>query len=135
MPRALVINDTIREIIAKAIEAARANPLDSDHLQKHDNQSTVIALSDRKPGYERGIASQQVFIPSGYRAAFSTEMQPVGLCYHLSISVDTPGRLPHMQAVIAIAQEFGMKDIDKSWLEEFEPHHYAVNLLYVAEVK
>lgn len=77
--------------------------------------------------------SEHVCIPRGYRAALSFEQQPSGLFRHLSVSVDTPGRLPHPEAIAALAREFGFTDfpptVGRTWMEEFDPGHHAINVV------
>jgi hypothetical protein len=71
-----------------------------------------------------------VAFPGGFHAAFSIEQQPAGFCSHLSISVERKGKMPSLEAVQMIAEEFGVPfPPDKAWNEEFEPGQYAVNLL------
>jgi hypothetical protein len=95
-----------------------------------------MALADRKPGFERP-ESQHVIFPGGYRAALSFEQQPPGLCSHLSISVfgrSTPGMAPSPAAVAMICEAFGVPfPADKTWVEEFDPGEYAINLLSVMQ--
>jgi len=138
MTRALIINDAVRRAIAKAIKQAEAQPLTLTKAADHGNVIAAkgeLKLADRKPGFERP-ESQHVDIPVGYRAAYSVEEQPIGLCHHLSISVDKKGKVPTPQAITMIAKEYGIEfDIDSPrhdvtvWLEEFEPGHHAINLV------
>jgi hypothetical protein len=73
----------------------------------------------------------KVLIPNGFRVVYSIEEQPIGWCGHLSVSVDSPEKVPGIPAVEAIMAEFGMgKDINNClnvWIEETEPR--AVNVL------
>lgn len=96
----------------------------------------VVSLADRKPGSERSVASENVLIPFGYRAAISFEEQPAGIVRHLSVSVDTKGRVPSIPAVEMIAKEFGFTKLDPSttriWVEEFDPGHMAINVVQIA---
>lgn len=90
-----------------------------------------LALSDRKPGFERP-PSQHVILGT-YRAAISFEKQPAGLCRHLSISAIKPGTLPLPIVLEMIAKEFGFAEFPppqgRVWLEEFDPGHEAVNVI------
>jgi len=129
----LIIGATEREKIAEIIAYAKAHPLSFDQLRKSAvAEAETVRLEDRQPGHERP-PSQHVIFPGGYRAAFSIEAQPAGLCTHLSISVfgrSKKGMMPSPQAVAMIAQEFGVPfPPDKGWTEEFDPGEYAVNLL------
>lgn len=130
---ALFINDEVRAHIRAMIERAEAHPISIDTIVagKIDDQGkSVIELTDRKPGFERP-ASEHLMIPAGFRVALSIEEQPAGWCKHLSISVPKPGKIPTHEAAAMIADEFGFQRIDMQWLEEFEPGHHAVNLIYV----
>jgi hypothetical protein len=128
-----MIGATEREKIAKIVAYAKAHPLTFDTLRKAVVADTeVLELKDRQPGHERP-PSQHVIFPGGYRAAFSIEQQPPGLCTHLSISVfgrAKKGMMPSPQAVAAICEEFGVPfPPDKGWTEEFDPGEFAVNLV------
>lgn len=131
--RVLMMSDEIRAQISSAIERARQKPIGPQTVKDNAfaGDPRVATLADRKPGFARTEASENVLIPMGYRAAVSVEHQPVGLCLHLSVSVDTPGKLPSVPAVQLIAEAFGIDSGNtmSSWLEEFEPGHFAVNVV------
>ena len=96
----------IRDIIADA----KAHPVTLDRVRKGAAPDTgVLKLEDRKPGFTRP-PSQHMIFPGGYRAAFSFEEQPVGLCTHLSISVirKEKGKMPSPEAVAMIAEAFNV---------------------------
>lgn len=110
---------------------ARAHPLAIETVRAGAAapNTRMLALKDRKPGFERPL-SAHLEIPVGYRAAFSIEEQPAGLCAHLSVSVDTRGKTPSEIAVLTIAEAFGMKPPFLAlWVEEFDPGHHAVNVV------
>jgi hypothetical protein len=68
-------------------------------------------------------------ISFGYRCVFTMEQQNAGLCKRLSISVDTPGKLPNPGVTEEIMKEFGIeKPLDECFMgfEEFAPNHQAV---------
>lgn len=129
----LIIGKTEREKIAEVVAYAKAHPLTFDVLRNSIvPDADTVKLRDRQPGHERP-PSQHVIFPGGYRAAFSIEAQPAGLCTHLSISVfgrSKKGMMPSPEAVAMIAEEFGVPfPADKGWTEEFDPGEFAVNLL------
>lgn len=134
--RPLIINDEVRAKIAEAIKRAEANPLPLAYIKSAAVPAYTVdlKLSERKPGFERP-ESENVLIPVGFRVAFSIEEQPVGMCGHLSISVDNPRKVPHPEAVKMIANEYGLKVKTLAdpnitvWFEEFEPGHRAINLV------
>ncbi len=133
----LAIGRAEREAIAKLVAYAKAHPLLFDTVREGaiEGDKTVLTLEERKPGYARP-ASHDVIFPGGYRACFSFEQQPPGLCSHLSISVfgrSKKGMVPSPEAVAMIAQEFGVPyPPDKGWVEEYERGEYAVNLVSIA---
>lgn len=130
--RPLVINDQVRAQIAEAIKKAEQHPVPIAFLMTAGIEDKPnVSLADRKPGFERP-ASELVIIPFGYHVAYSIEEQPIGLCGHLSISVDKPGMTPAPEAVVMIAEEYGIKfpsKMTKFWVEEFDPGHHAINLV------
>lgn len=138
MRNILLIDDTVREMIAVAKAEAFTNPVTAEEIAKlalPAQGKTEVTLED-KVGFERPKKSVAVAIPLGYIAAVSYEHQPAGLCMHLSISVATPGRLPSPEAFMLIAQEYGLL-IDRApgqvWFEEFEPGHQAVNIVVLVK--
>lgn len=48
-------------------------------------------------------------LPVGYRVVFNLEKQNHGVVRHISVSVDSPGKLPNIEAVREIARLFGIK--------------------------
>jgi hypothetical protein len=131
----LIIGDAERLQIAKLKAEASANPVRFEVVRQGAvGDTAVLHLKDRKPGIERPPSAHMTFPGGHYRAAYSVEEQPVGFCAHLSISVARKGKMPSLEAVQMIAEEFGMAfPSDKVWSEEFEPGQYAVNLLCVIE--
>ena len=149
MSRPLIITHEVEIAIDAAVASARQRPIPLDVIRKLavPLDKKELTLADRqKQGAEQVIQllraldvaeqvirtqSEHVLIPFGYRAAISYEQQPDGLCRHLSISVDTPGRVPTPEAVDMIAKAFGfrMEGIGTVWLEEFDPGHHAVNIV------
>lgn len=146
---ALAITPEILVHITQAVERARLHPivLNEEDMEKlaafKESIGTphpkVLALDDRPKDWQRSMASEAVVIPMGYTAAVSFEQQPepLGLCMHLSISVDNPGRVPHPVAVDMLAKAFGMHYDNvyprHLWPEEFEPGHIAINILEPVE--
>jgi hypothetical protein len=132
----LIIGVAERRRIAEIIAYAKAHPITFDDIRKCavPADTKVLKLDERPPGMERP-ESQHIVLPGGFRAAFSIEDQPAGLCSHLSISVEgrpQKGRTPNPQAVAMIAQEFGVPfPADRMWVEEYERGEYAINLLSV----
>lgn len=132
----LLIGDAERREIADLIAYAKAHPVLFEQVREGalDPGKFGYSLADRKPGFKRP-QSRWVLLPGNFRASYSVEDQPAGLCAHLSISVEgrrRKGMMPHPEAVKMIAEEFGMPfPGDKLWLEEYEPGEHAVNLLHL----
>jgi hypothetical protein len=129
----LLLDEETLNSIAYAIDKARKNviPLDVVKEKALAKEKSTLELKDRPPGYEPLRSSEQVLIPFGYRAAISFEHQPLGLCRHLSISIEKdPGTMPGVEAVKIIADHFGISFEDSNkWVEEYEPGRYAINLV------
>jgi hypothetical protein len=139
--RALIIDDKVQAAINAALADARRQPMSLDEVKRIavPNQDVLkLDLKDRAPNAaQRAHEPTSVLIPIGYRASVSFEQQPVGLCVHLSISVDRPGWMPSRESVDMIAGAFGLKmPLDgksEVWLEEFAPGHHAVNIVQLSE--
>ena len=131
----LIVGETERARIAEMKAYAKAHPVTFD-TKNVATDTEVLELKDRPPGLERP-PSQHMIFPGSYRAAYSVEAQPVGLCSHLSISVEgrsRKGMMPSPQAVEMIAEEFGVPyPADKMWIEEFDPGEFAINLVSLYE--
>ena len=129
----LIIGATERKRIAEIIAHAKAHPLSFDQFREAIvDETPLLKLADRKPGFERPPSAHVTF-PGNYRAAFSIEQQPAGLCSHLSISVfgrPRRGMMPSLEAVKMICEEFGVPfPPDKGWNEEYEPGEFAINMV------
>lgn len=144
--RPLILDEQIQKHIDAAVARAKLHPLPISeaellavkHLQDLPDDGEV-KLTERPPGWQRGVASERVLIPFGFEAAISFEVQPepLGLCAHLSVSVEQPGRVPHPIAMEMLAKAFGMQYTEnwprRTWLEEFAPGHHAVNVVEPVE--
>lgn len=135
MARALLIGPAEKAAIEQAIARAATHPRNLTQVKAaHVKADRYLSLQMRA---DQGVnvpppQSEMVELPIGYRCALSFEMQPPGMCKHLSISVDAKGKLPSREAVDMIAKEFGCETILTMWLEEFAPGHDAVNLVALA---
>jgi hypothetical protein len=121
--RLLLINDEIREIIQKVIDFAETNIIEMDDLLDQH-------LGDRPPvGMLEGYRCD---IPVGYRIVYSIERQNPGLVRHLSVSVDTPGRVPNIPAMTEIMKLFGFtQQLEECMvsMEEIGDNHQAINVM------
>jgi hypothetical protein len=130
----LMIGAVEREEIAKIIAYAKAHPVLFELIRQGVMDDTaVLELKDRKRTDTVRPASAHIMFPGGFHAAFSIEQQPLGLCSHLSISVEGRAKkdaMPSPEAVQMIAEEFGVPfPADKMWMEEFDPGEFAINLV------
>ncbi len=134
----LIISAAERTAIKAALERARAKPISLALIQQNAvEDKPVVNLADRKPDLIRP-PSEHVMLGT-YRAAVSFEQQPSGLCCHLSVSSAKPGRVPGPEVLQMVASEYGCTiDADGKldaimWMEEFDPGHYAVNMVWLVE--
>jgi hypothetical protein len=133
--RPLLIGRIERAQIARAIRKASAKPLSLEAITAvpgFEGDKAHYKLEDRKGTPSRDdCITVNVLLPRGYRVALTFEEQPLGLCKHLSISVDALGDLPNPHAVAWICHEYGMRfpPVGKIWLEEFRRGHSAVNII------
>lgn len=134
--RMLFIGHRERNQIARAISRARARqPYSYKDLGAEAmvvGNSPVSTINNTKG--QKLFPGVPVSIPLGYRVAVSFELQPLGLCRHISISVDEAGKLPHQAAIEEIARAFGIPEINNVWLEEFAPGLFCVNIVELEKV-
>jgi hypothetical protein len=127
----LIIDDKVKLRVAEMIERARQHPVLLEQLKGGaiNDDRHVITLADRKPGHER--PPSQHLVLGTYRVAFSIEQQSIGMCRHLSISTMRAGSVPNMPVVDEVTALFGFVEgaPTRTWLEEFDPGHHAVNVL------
>lgn len=129
----LAIGATEREAIAEAKRLAAANLVPLSVMKAGTLADLKLMSFEERSKIGVKPPGISVLIPVGYRAAFSYEAQPDGVCSHLSIGVEgrrRKGMLPSPEAVAAIAKAFGVPfPPDKGWTEEYEPGEYAINLV------
>jgi len=111
----VIISESVKEKIKQVIEYANENVTSLETLKK-------VAIGEANPVGDS--EEYTVRIPNGIKAVFSIEEQakPIGLCKHLSVSINLDGRTPHPGVVTMIMQEFGFKnDLDRCivWNEDF----------------
>jgi hypothetical protein len=94
--------------------------------------------------WKRRLNACTVALPIGFLVTYTREQQPPGLCHHISISIDIPGKVPHPDAVAMICEAFEMPEVanvvlapataDHSsvigiWPEEYSTGRVAVNIV------
>jgi hypothetical protein len=134
----LVLGPNEKIAIQEAIARARNNPLPWEAVASvvGPSDTTTLDLDERNPGVEdvrRKYPSQQLMLGT-YRVAISFEQQPAGMFRHLSISSIHKGRVPGLEIVIMVLEEFGfsgwpLQRPNRTWFEEFEPGWRAFNVI------
>lgn len=121
--------------IAALIGRAKARPVPLAVVKANSARAAQheLRLADRKEAVVRPPEDHVML--GNVRVAFSVEEQPIGMCAHLSASVRKAGKLPAVEAVQFIAEAFGFTGMIEggdaiAWLEEFDPGHQAVNVLW-----
>ena len=96
--RPLILGLPERRLLDELRQFAESHLLDAQALVALVSKGTAIG---DQPG-------RKVEIPFGYRVAFTVEQHPGGKWYrHISVSVETPGHIPHPVAVDQIADCVG----------------------------
>jgi len=98
----LIIDVTVRDQITRLVEYADAHRFSRRQLRDQVEGVPGVKQVGEQPEYV-------VEVPVGFRCVFSIEDQPVpmGWSRHLSVSIATPGKLPHPLAVAALMPLFG----------------------------
>jgi hypothetical protein len=125
MARVLIFDNSIRARIDQVVDYARMHPITMDDMLD------IINKQRSPPGDDPHFV---VNIPFGYRCVFTMEQQNPGLCKRLSISVDSPGKLPNPGVTEEIMKEFGIeRPLDECFMgfEEFAPGHQAVVIVEI----
>lgn len=131
----LPINDEVRAAVAAVIERASAKPMPWASLKAGIMpDGPTLSLADRPADWHRSHKPEQIQIGS-FRCAYSVEEQPAGFCRHLSVSVSRPGFLPQPEIMAMITSLFGFTGISRTWIEEFEPGHHAMNVIELISPK
>lgn len=138
----LALDAGILRDIAAAVARARKHPIPWDVLKRHatTDPTPYLKLADRKPGPRP--RSEAVDIPIGYRLNISFEVQPAGLCQHISISSPDPvNNIPNDIALAMLAQACGMQwppgENARVWIEDFVAGPMvgkAINIVEVVEL-
>lgn len=130
----LIIDEAGQAAITAALERARENAIPWEKLKEGGGTyKKVVTLADRNPNFKKP-ESEHIMLGT-YRASISFEHQPSGLYRHLSVSSRNAGRVPGLEVMKMVAEEFGFRnfpprpDEGQVWLEEFDKGHHAVNAL------
>lgn len=150
MAYAFMVTPEIEAQCKAAVVEARKNVVPWEKMKDIaiGTPTDTLMLSERKGEHPRMPASLSVDIPVGYRAAISFEEQPAGIFRHMSVSTPRKGEkhLPHPAVIAECCRLFGFTDglvklllqqmapehanfVGRIWMEEFEPNHFAVNVI------
>ena len=112
MDRVLYIGPKEKEAIDNLVKYAEANRISFSEMKE---------LMDGKKPPMGDNPDYICYLTNGYRVVYSIEEQPLGWCRHISISVDTPKKMPSIPAVETIMHEFGftgtIADCISVWVE------------------
>ena len=120
-----------------AVQKARTKIIPWDVLKEclpvQNQESDKLTLADR--GRVPLREPETVLLPFGWRVAISCEEQPAGILLHLSMSSPAKRKVPRPEAMVMVIEACGFTpdDIAREWLEEFEPGHFATNILIMLE--
>lgn len=131
--RALVIGEAQKQQIAELKAVAAANPMDAV-------RSKQTADKDMD-AYRDMMRTLSIDLPVGYHVTYTHEVQPEAptpskLCHHISISVDRPNKMPSVQSVEMILEEFGLRPMQQShgvWIENIDRWFKAINIVQLLE--
>lgn len=98
--RALLIDETAKSSIAKTVFFAEENRYP---------RFQMISLMNGNIPTPGDIEGHCCYLADGFKTVFTIEEQPMGWCRHLSVSVASMDKLPHIEAVKMIMKEFGIE--------------------------
>jgi hypothetical protein len=136
MSGVLLIDEKARKAIRQAIERARARPTPWVPELASASPTDTLTLQERPVGtfdLREKYPSQHLMLGT-YHAAISFEYQPAGLFRHLSVSSQMRGKVPGLEVMEMLVQEFGFSGWpllrpNRVWMEEFELKRHAVNVI------
>jgi len=120
MAHPLIIDEQVLGFIKRVSDHAEANRIDFQNMK-------AIAESIQKPVGDND--NYVCYLPVGFRVVYSIEEHPLGWCRHLSVSVDTVGKMPSIPAVEMIMREFGFTGTINDQLNVWVEKERAINVL------
>lgn len=100
MTRPFILNEQIKESLLSLKKYAEEHPFTIEDLENIINNKFLV------PGDRNEFRR---YIPFGYKVVLTTEKQEPGLIRHLSMSVDTRGKLPNKYVVQEVMKILGFK--------------------------
>jgi len=98
--RPLLIDAEAKKNIAKVVEHAFANKIQIETLQK-------MVANELPPIGDTPEHSCYIF--KDFRVVFSIEQHPMGWCRHMSVSVPSDTKVPSIEAIEMLTEEFGFQ--------------------------
>jgi hypothetical protein len=125
MTRMLMIGPDEEARIAALKGFATHNVMDAAEM-------ITTAAKDRE-AWSKWMAAFSIPLPVGFWVTYSHETQPqLGLCRHISVSVDAKDKGPHPAAINMILEAFGMDPFDRGtsviWQEDIDTG-FAINVV------
>lgn len=119
--RALLIDETAKQSIADTIRFAEENRYPRFQMAQLMNGKIPT------PGDVEGHCC---YLTDGFKTVFTIEEQPVGWCRHLSVSVASTDKMPHIEAVKMIMKEFGIqKSLEDCYVYVEDSFPKSVNII------
>lgn len=136
MMRVLAIGPDEQKAIEALVAKATATPIPLEIIQELAKGFDPADVSTRRTAEGKYLPSEfTIDIPDGYRVTYTHEMQPGGLCRHLSVSVSSE-KLPSGAAVMMLMSDFGFRgpiEMCATWLEEYAAGFQAVNIVELVD--
>lgn len=107
--RMLVVGEKEKKAIAELRELAKAERLSREHLEKYSQGFDPNDPKTRKEGFLPIAMKYTICLPDGFTVTYTEEDQPIGMCRHLSVSVDADGKLPNPSAIEYLLYSFGFE--------------------------
>lgn len=101
--RPLLIDETARAEIARVCQYAKENRIPNREIKARIANPSEYCMPGDEPGH---VCYFQV----GFKCVLTMEEQndPLGWCWHLSVSVADMEKMPHIEAVKMLMKEFGI---------------------------
>lgn len=121
----LVIGPDQEKAIADLMELARANPLTREYLARMCQGFDPADPATRHPDAGTIPLHFTIDLPIGVRVTYTEEQQPIGMCRHLSVSIDKLEWVPAPPVVDELLSQFGF--VGRTGAPELIiwPEHYA----------
>lgn len=120
----MIITDEVSTRIKEVVRYAEK------HIFSMDDMLDIINKQREPPGND---PHHVVYIPIGIKVVFTMDKQNIGICKHISISVDRPGKLPNPLVVENILLEFGIETPLHDCVINFEDLSHGYQAITIVE--